>query len=85
MQEDSRSSWLANNFSREDTALVVDSFTDIPSLMHVFRSFAPKNAHPELLRRVSDVLISAGGEGAVAEVLDILLFERYAKHLWEIT
>ena len=53
--------------------------------MHVFRSFAPKNAHPELLRRVSDVLISAGGEGAVAEVLDILLFERYAKHLWEIT
>ncbi len=85
VREEWRSSWLANNFSREDTALVVDSFTDIPSLIHVFRSFAPKNAHPELIKRVSDVLISAGGEGAVAEVLDILLFERYAKHLWEIT
>lgn len=84
VEEELRSNWIASNFNHENTALVVDSFTDIPSLIHVIRSFAPKNAHPELLKRVSNVLNSAGGEGAVAEVLDILMFERYAKHLWEI-
>ena len=49
--EDLRSDWIAKNFTREETALVVDSFTDIPSLINVARSFAPNNAHPELLKR----------------------------------
>jgi 3-deoxy-D-manno-octulosonate 8-phosphate phosphatase (KDO 8-P phosphatase) len=84
VQEDLRSDWIANNFTREETALVVDSFTDIPSLINVARSFAPKNSHPELLKRVSNVLNASGGSGAVAEVLDILTFERFAKHLWEV-
>lgn len=84
VEEESRSAWIANNFIREETVLVVDSFTDIPSLINVVRSFAPKNAHPELLKRVSNVLNANGGSGAVAEVLDILTFERFAKHLWEI-
>ena len=83
--EDLRSDWISNNFIREETALVVDSFTDIPSLIHVVRSFAPRNAHPELMNRVSHVLTSAGGGGAVAEVLDILLYEKFEKHLWEIS
>ena len=82
--EEFRSNWIADNFIREESALVVDSFTDIPSLINVSRSFAPKNAHPELLRRVSVILNASGGGGAVAEVLDILIFERIAKHLWEI-
>jgi 3-deoxy-D-manno-octulosonate 8-phosphate phosphatase KdsC-like HAD superfamily phosphatase len=76
--------WIANNFKQEETALVVDSFTDIPSLVNVTRSFAPRNAHPELLKRVSDVLNAAGGGGAVAEVLDILMYEKFQKHLWDI-
>jgi len=84
VEEESRSDWIANNFIQEETALVVDSFTDIPSLINVARSFAPKNAHPELLKRVSNVLNVNGGGGAVAEVLNILIFERFAKHLWEI-
>ena len=81
--EDLRSDWISNHYSKEETALVVDSFTDIPSLIHVARSFAPKNAHPELLNRVSKVLNAAGGGGAVAEVLDILMFEKFQKHLWD--
>lgn len=84
VQEEFRSNWIAENFIREESALVVDSFTDIPSLINVVRSFAPKNAHPELLKRVSVTLNASGGGGAVAEVLDILIFERIAKHLWEI-
>lgn len=83
--EDIRSGWIANNFTREDTALVVDSFTDIPSLVNVARSFAPYNAHPELIKRVDNVLNASGGSGAVAEVLDILVYERFGKHLWDIT
>ena len=83
--EDLRSDWILEHFVREETALVVDSFTDIPSLMSVSRSFAPINAHPELINRVSDVLKASGGGGAVAEVLDILLYEKFKKHLWEIS
>ena len=82
--EDLRSNWIANHFTREETALVVDSFTDIPSLVNVARSFAPRNAHPELLNRVSNVLNATGGGGAVAEVLDILVYEKFEKHLWDI-
>ena len=82
--EDLRSDWIANHFTREETALVVDSFTDIPSLVNVARSFAPRNAHPELLNRVSDVLTTIGGGGAVAEVLDILIYDKFEKHLWDI-
>jgi 3-deoxy-D-manno-octulosonate 8-phosphate phosphatase KdsC-like HAD superfamily phosphatase len=82
--EDLRSAWIGNNFIRNETALVVDSFTDIPSLVNVSRSFAPRNAHPELITRVSDVLKSVGGGGAVAEVLDILIYEKFKKHLWDI-
>ena len=82
--EDLRSDWIANHFTREETALVVDSFTDIPSLINVARSFAPRNAHPELLNRVSDVLTTIGGGGAVAEVLDILIYDKFEKHLWDI-
>jgi len=82
--EDLRSGWISNNFIREETALVVDSFTDIPSLIYVAKSFAPSNAHPELLNRVSYVLSATGGGGAVAEVLDILLYEKFQKHLWDV-
>ena len=84
MSEDLRSDWISINYIREETALVVDSFTDIPSLMHVARSFAPRNSHPELLNRVSNVLNATGGGGAVAEVLDILVYEKFQKHLWDI-
>jgi 3-deoxy-D-manno-octulosonate 8-phosphate phosphatase (KDO 8-P phosphatase) len=83
--EEIRSDWIAEHFIRKETALVVDSFTDIPSLINVVRSFAPANAHPELINRVSDVLKASGGGGAVAEVLDILLYEKFKKHLWEIS
>ena len=84
VSEDLRSDWISINYIREETALVVDSFTDIPSLMHVARSFAPRNSHPELLNRVSNVLNATGGGGAVAEVLDILVYEKFQKHLWDI-
>jgi 3-deoxy-D-manno-octulosonate 8-phosphate phosphatase (KDO 8-P phosphatase) len=82
--EDSRSNWIADHFTKDETALVVDSFTDIPSLVNVAISFAPSNAHPELLRRVGKVLNASGGNGAVAEALDILMYQKFEKHIWEI-
>ena len=63
--------------------LVVDSFTDIPSLPYVIRSFAPSDSHPALLERVTDRLNRGGGKGAVAEVLEKLLYEKTKKHLWD--
>jgi 3-deoxy-D-manno-octulosonate 8-phosphate phosphatase KdsC-like HAD superfamily phosphatase len=84
VSEKLRSEWIKKNFIRDETALVVDSFTDIPSLENVIKSFAPSNAHPELLNRVSNKLISSGGGGVVAEVLDILLYEKIKKHLWDM-
>jgi YrbI family 3-deoxy-D-manno-octulosonate 8-phosphate phosphatase len=81
--ESKRADWVKDNFVREDTALVVDSFTDIPCLKYAIRSFAPNNSHLSLHDKVTDMLVSDGGNGAVSEVLDKLLFEKSAKRLWE--
>lgn len=81
--EPNRAQWIKDNYEKNSTALAVDSFTDIPSLINVSRSFAPSDAHPDLLKRVTDRLTCGGGRGAVAEILEKLLFEKFGKHLWE--
>jgi 3-deoxy-D-manno-octulosonate 8-phosphate phosphatase (KDO 8-P phosphatase) len=81
--EKERANWIKNNFVMEKIALVVDSFTDIPSLPYAIRSFAPSDSHPALLERVTDRLICGGGKGAVAEVLEKLLYDKTKKHLWD--
>jgi YrbI family 3-deoxy-D-manno-octulosonate 8-phosphate phosphatase len=83
VSEKERANWIKNNFVKEKTVLVVDSFTDIPSLPYVIRSFAPSDSHPALLERVTDRLNCGGGKGAVAEVLEKLLYEKTNKHLWD--
>jgi 3-deoxy-D-manno-octulosonate 8-phosphate phosphatase (KDO 8-P phosphatase) len=83
ISESDRQYWIKNNFEKNSTAFVADSFTDIPSLPHVNRSFAPKNAHPLLIEKVSDKLQRNSGSGAVSEVIEILLLEKTNKCIWE--
>lgn len=83
VKEIDRANWLFENCQRESTAFVADSFTDIPSLDFVMRTFAPANAHPALKARVDSVLLLRGGDGAVSEALDMLLWENHGLHLWE--
>jgi len=83
ISENERPFWIKNNFRKDSTAYVADSFTDIPCISHVSRSFAPKNAHPAFIEKVSDKLKREGGRGAVSEVLEILLYEKTGKLIWE--
>lgn len=83
VSDNERPIWIKNNFSKDSTAFVADSFTDIPCIHYVARSFAPKNAHPAFIEKVSDKLVCEGGRGAVSEVLEILLFEKTGRLIWE--
>ena len=81
--ESDRASWIRSRYEKFSTAFIADSFSDIPSLGFIGKSFAPQNAHPEFKKRVDTVLDAKGGEGAVAEALDLILWEDYRVHLWE--
>lgn len=83
VSEENRAQWISKNYEKETTAFIADSFSDIPSLAMVKKSFAPSNAHPAFKARVDFVLQAESGCGAVAEALDILLWENYNLHLWE--
>lgn len=83
VSEEDRASWIAQRYEKSSTALVADSFSDIPSIDKVGRSFAPNNAHPAFKAKVDVILEANSGEGAVAEALDILLMENYGIHLWQ--
>ena len=55
-----------------------DDLPDLPVLERVGLSFAPSDADPEVCRRVDHVLATAGGRGAVRELIDLLLAARNA-------
>lgn len=59
--------------SEEEVAFVGDDVPDLPVLMNVGLSAAPKNAHPDVKSRVDLLLKKAGGDGAVREMTDFLL------------
>jgi 3-deoxy-D-manno-octulosonate 8-phosphate phosphatase (KDO 8-P phosphatase) len=54
-------------------AYMGDDLPDIPVLLQVGLSIAPPNAVPEVLKTVDLVTNRAGGDGAVREVIELLL------------
>lgn len=57
-------------------AYVGDDLLDLPVLRRAGLSFAPADADPEVRRRVHRVLASAGGMGAVREMVETVLKAR---------
>jgi 3-deoxy-D-manno-octulosonate 8-phosphate phosphatase (KDO 8-P phosphatase) len=55
------------------TAAMGDDWPDLPMLLPCALSFAPPQAHAEVLSRVNHVTHRQGGQGAVREVCDLLL------------
>ncbi len=73
--------------SMAEVAFVGDDVIDLPVLSQVGRPFTVPNAHPIVLQKVHSVTTRQGGQGAVREVIDLLLTEQvgldiaYAEYL----
>ncbi len=69
---------LCNDFqvSLEELCFVGDSLKDIPALEIVGLGMAPNNAAQKVKEKVHRVLINNGGDGAVAEAVEIVLAMR---------
>lgn len=65
-----------HGFREDEIAYVGDDLPDLPVLESVGFSVAPKNAHPEVKKRVDLVLTRNGGEGAVRELIDFILLSQ---------
>jgi 3-deoxy-D-manno-octulosonate 8-phosphate phosphatase (KDO 8-P phosphatase) len=64
--------------TKEQVAYIGDDLTDVVIFRRVGLSFAPANARPEV-KQVADVVLDArGGDGAVREVIELLLQARGA-------
>jgi 3-deoxy-D-manno-octulosonate 8-phosphate phosphatase (KDO 8-P phosphatase) len=57
----------------DEIAYIGDDVPDLPVLLRVGLSVAPRNAHPHVKSRVDLRLTKSGGEGAVRELTDFLL------------
>jgi len=57
-------------------AYVGNDVNDVPCMAAVGVSFAPADSHPSALRVATHVLATAGGQGAVREVCDLLMSAR---------
>lgn len=65
-----------HGLTEEQIAFIGDELFDIPLLKLVGFSAAPRNAQPEVKRVVDYVTKVRGGEGAVREVIDLILRSR---------
>ena len=63
------------NISLNNVAVIGDDLNDYSMMKIVKRTFAPFDANPFIYDFVSDPLTKKGGDGAVAEMIDILLKE----------
>ena len=63
------------NISLNKVAVIGDDLNDFSMMKLVTRTFAPFDANPYIYDYVSDPLTKKGGEGAVAEMIEILLKE----------
>jgi len=63
------------NISLSNVAVIGDDLNDFEMMKLVKRTFAPFDANPYIYDYVSDPLTKKGGEGAVAEMIEILLKE----------
>jgi 3-deoxy-D-manno-octulosonate 8-phosphate phosphatase (KDO 8-P phosphatase) len=66
------------NVTREQVAYVGDDLTDVVLFRRAGLSFATANARPEVKRSADAVTIAHGGDGAVREVIELLLKARGA-------
>ena len=57
----------------DEIAYIGDDFTDVVIMRRVALSFAPTNSRAEVKRAASAVLDVAGGQGAVREVVELLM------------
>jgi len=60
----------------EEIAFIGDDLFDLPLLSSVGFSAAPRNARPEVKKRVDFVTTAEGGHGAVREIIDFILGSR---------
>ena len=63
------------NILLDEVAVIGDDMNDLPMLKLVKKSFAPFDANPFIYDFVEYPLTKNGGEGAVAEMIEILLKE----------
>ena len=63
------------NIPLKNVAVIGDDLNDFSMMKVAARTFAPFDANPYIYDYVSDPLTKKGGEGAVAEMIDILLKE----------
>lgn len=66
----------ASGLRDEEICFVGDDVTDLPLFARVGLAVAVANAHPEARRRAHYVTRAGGGQGAVREVIDLLLRAR---------
>jgi len=59
----------------DEVAAIGDDFNDYKMLEYVGRSFTPKDGVTALQKKVDTVLTCKGGEGAVREMIEILIAE----------
>lgn len=62
-----------HGYREEEVGFVGDDLFDLPLLSLVGFSAAPRNGQPEVRRKVHYVTRVDGGEGAVREVIDLIL------------
>ena len=62
-----------SGFALDEIAYVGDDLTDVPVLRRAGLAFAPANARQEVKRCAHHVTTAAGGDGAVREIVEILL------------
>ncbi|MSQ65326.1 MAG: 3-deoxy-D-manno-octulosonate 8-phosphate phosphatase [Limnohabitans sp.] len=60
-------------FTWQQAAAMGDDWPDLPVVSRAALSFAPAQAHTELLSRVDHVCTNPAGQGAVREACDLLL------------
>jgi len=65
----------ALNITPQEVAVIGDDLNDIGMIRLAGRSFAPANATDVVKREVETVLSKNGGEGAVREMIDIIVSE----------
>lgn len=68
-----------NGLADEEFAFVGDELFDLPLLRVVGFSAAPRNARPEVQRAVDYVTSVNGGDGAVREIIELILHAQRPK------
>jgi len=67
------------NLEMYEVAAIGDDLNDYKMLMEVGRSFTPSNGSEDVKEMVDTVLANKGGEGAVREMIDIIVVENDIK------